>query len=112
MVDLIAGHVTFMFDILVTAMPQVEAGKVRALAVTSSKRSHYAPAIPTMSESGVKGYEEAGNDLWFGIFAPARTPAPVVDRLHAAVVKAMNSTEIGERQIGRASGRERGSQYV
>src|SRR3546814_9144819 len=50
-----------------------------------------------MSESGVKGYEEAGNDLWFGIFAPARTPAPVVDRLHAAVVKAMNSTEIGER---------------
>ena len=97
MVDLNAGHVTFMFDILVTAMPQVEAGKVRALAVTSSKRSHYAPAIPTMSESGVKGYEEAGNDLWFGIFAPAGTPAPVVDRLHAAVVKAMNSTEIGER---------------
>lgn len=97
MIDLIAGHVTFMFDILVTAMPQIESGKVRALAVTSAKRSPYAPNIPTMSEAGVQGYEQAGNDLWFGIFAPPNLPDDIAGRLHAAVVKAMNSPEIEAR---------------
>ena len=56
MIDVIAGHVTCMFDILVTALPQIRAGKVRALAVTSAKRSPFAPDIPTMAESGVAGY--------------------------------------------------------
>jgi tripartite-type tricarboxylate transporter receptor subunit TctC len=97
LVDVIAGNATCMFDILVTSLPQIRAGKVRALAVTSAKRSHYAPDIPTMRESGVEGYEEAGSDLWFGVFAPAGTPKPIVDRLNAELVKALKTPEVVER---------------
>jgi len=95
--DVIAGNATCMFDILVTSLPQVRAGKVRALAITSSKRSPYAPDIPTMREAGVQGYDEAGSDLWFGAFAPAGTPKPIVDRLHAELVKALGTPEVSER---------------
>ena len=97
MTDVIAGNVVFMFDILGTALPQVRAGKVRALAVTSARRSQYAPEIPTMKESGVDGFEQAGADLWIGVFAPPGTPPPVVQRLHAEIVKAMNAPEVVER---------------
>lgn len=97
LIDVIAGNATCMFDILVTSLPQIRAGKVRALAVTSAKRSHYAPDIPTMRESGVEGYEEAGSDLWFGVFAPAGTPKPIVDRLNAELVKALKAPEVVER---------------
>ena len=100
--DVIAGHITCMFDILVTVLPQVRAGKVRALAVTSSRRSAYAPDIPTMSESGVPGYAEAGNDLWFGVFAPAGTPRPIVDRLNAELRRALASADLS--QILKAQG--------
>ena len=95
--DVIAGNATCMFDILVTSLPQIRSGKVRALAITSSKRSPYAPDIPTMREAGVQGYDEAGSDLWFGVFAPAGTPKPVVDRLHAELVKALATPEVSER---------------
>jgi tripartite-type tricarboxylate transporter receptor subunit TctC len=97
LVDVIAGNATSMFDILVTSLPQIRAGKVRALAVTSSKRSSYAPEIPTMVEAGVAGYGEAGSDLWFGVFAPAGTPRPIVDRLNAELVKALRTPEVSER---------------
>lgn len=97
LVDVIAGNATGMFDILVTSLPQIRAGKVRALAVTSSKRSSYAPDIPTMVEAGVAGYGEAGSDLWFGVFAPAGTPRPIVDRLNAELVKALRTPEVSER---------------
>ena len=97
LVDVIAGNATCMFDILVTSLPQIRAGKVRALAVTSAKRSHYAPDIPTMRESGIDGYEEAGSDLWFGAFAPAGTPRPIIDRLNAELVKALKTPEVVER---------------
>ncbi|MDP2378747.1 tripartite tricarboxylate transporter substrate binding protein [Reyranella sp.] len=96
MLDVIAGHITCMFDILVTVLPQIQAGKVRALAVTSAKRSPYAPDIPTMAESGVAGYAEAGNDLWFGVFAPAGTPKSIVDRLNAEIRKALGSPDLGQ----------------
>ena len=86
-----------MFDILTTALPQIRSGKVRALAVTSAKRSQYAPEVPTMKEAGVAGYDEVGSDLWMGIFAPPGTPKPVADRLYAEIVKAMNAPELGER---------------
>jgi tripartite-type tricarboxylate transporter receptor subunit TctC len=89
MIDVIAGHVTCMFDILVTALPQVQAGKVRALAVASAKRSPISPDIPTMAESGVDGYTQAGNEPWFGVFAPAGTPRKIVDRLNAELRKAL-----------------------
>jgi tripartite-type tricarboxylate transporter receptor subunit TctC len=96
MIDVIAGHITCMFDILVTALPQIRAGKVRALAVASAKRSPFAPDIPTMAESGVDGYAQAGNEPWFGIFAPAGTPAATVDRLNGEFRKALGSPDLAQ----------------
>jgi tripartite-type tricarboxylate transporter receptor subunit TctC len=96
MIDVIAGHVTCMFDILVTALPQIRAGKVRALAVASAKRSPFASDIPTMAESGVDGYTQAGNEPWFGVFAPSGTPRSTVDRLNAELRKAINSQGLAE----------------
>ena len=97
LVDVMSGNATCMFDILVTGLPQIRAGKVRALAVTSAKRSSYAPDIPTMRESGIEGYEEAGSDLWFGVLGPAGMPKPVVERLNAELVKALKTPEVSER---------------
>lgn len=97
LVDVISGNATFMFDILTTALPQIRSGKVRALAVTSAKRSQYAPDVPTMKEAGVEGHDEVGSDLWMGIFAPPGTPKPIADRLYAEIVKAMNAPELVER---------------
>ncbi|HTO49430.1 MAG TPA: tripartite tricarboxylate transporter substrate binding protein [Burkholderiales bacterium] len=95
--DVVSGQLTFMFDILVTAVPQIRAGRVRGLAVTSAKRSPFAPDIPTMSESGVPGYAEAGADLWFGIVAPAGVPKPVVEKLNGELIRVLRSTTMRER---------------
>jgi len=95
--DVIAGNLTYMFDILVTSLPQVRGGKVRALAVTSATRSPFAPDVPTMAESGITGYTEAGSDLWFGIVGPAGIPKAVVDRLNAALVEAHRSPDVRQR---------------
>ena len=81
MTDVIAGNITFMFDVLITSIPQMRAGRVRALAVTSARRSPYVPEVPTMDESGVHGYAEAGSDLWFGVVGPAGIPRPIVQKL-------------------------------
>jgi tripartite-type tricarboxylate transporter receptor subunit TctC len=96
LVDVMAGNASFTFVSPVAALPHMRTGKLRALAVTSAKRSQYVPDIPTMRESGVEGYEEAGSELWFGVFAPAGTPKPIVDRLNAELVKAMESAEVAE----------------
>ena len=95
-----SGQLTFMFDILVTSVPQIRAGRVRGLAVTSAKRSPFAPDIPTMAESGVPGYSEAGSDLWFGIVAPAGLPKPIVDKLNAELIRVLRSTAMRERISG------------
>ncbi len=92
--DTIAGQITFMFDILNVAIPQSRSGRVRALAVTSSRRSPFAPDVPTMEEAGVPGYSAAGSDLWFGIMAPAGLPRPVADKLQAALVTVLRSPEM------------------
>jgi tripartite-type tricarboxylate transporter receptor subunit TctC len=92
--DTIAGQITYMFDILNVAIPQSRSGRVRALAVTSSKRSPFAPDVPTMEEAGVPGYSAAGSDLWFGIMAPAGVPKPVADKLQAALVTVLRSPEM------------------
>jgi len=92
--DTIAGNITYMFDILNVAIPQSRSGRVRALAVTSSKRSPYLPEVPTMEEAGVPGYSAAGSDLWFGIMAPAGLPKPVADKLQAALVTVLRSPEM------------------
>jgi tripartite-type tricarboxylate transporter receptor subunit TctC len=98
--DVVSGQLTFMFDILVTSMPQIRAGRVRGLAVTSAKRSPFAPDIPTMAESGVPGYAEAGSNLWFGIVAPAGVPQPIVEKLNAELIRVLRSPAMRERISG------------
>ncbi|WP_420992935.1 Bug family tripartite tricarboxylate transporter substrate binding protein [Cupriavidus sp. 30B13] len=78
--DLLGGHITMMFDNLPSALPVVKEGKLRALGVTSARRSPSAPEIPTLAEQGLPGFEA---DSWFAIFAPANTPKDVIARLNA-----------------------------
>jgi tripartite-type tricarboxylate transporter receptor subunit TctC len=82
MLDLIAGRLTFTFGTLNVQLPQVKAGKIRALAVTSATRLEALPEIPTVAESGLPGFEYAG---WLGIAAPAGTPAPIIERLQREI---------------------------
>ncbi len=95
--DVVAGNITFMFDILITSIPQAKSGRVKALAVTSDRRSPYAPDVPTMAESGVQGFSEAGSDLWFGIVGPAGIPKPIVTKLNESLIAAMRSPDMRER---------------
>ena len=81
LIDVIGGQVDVMFDVLVSALPQVQAGKLDALAITLAQRSQLVPNVPTMQEAGVKGFE-AGT--WFGLLGPAGMPADVVARLSRA----------------------------
>ncbi|MGO4156824.1 Bug family tripartite tricarboxylate transporter substrate binding protein [Cupriavidus sp. YAF13] len=77
--DLLGGHISMMFDNLPSALPVIKEGKVRALGVTSAKRSHSAPDIPTLAEQGLPGFDA---DSWFAIFAPANTPKDVIAKLN------------------------------
>ncbi len=95
--DVIAGNITFMFDILNVSGPQMRAGRVRGLAVGSMKRTPYFPDLPTMAEAGVKGFEEVGSDLWFGIMAPGGTPRPVVAKLNEALIAGLRAPDMRER---------------
>jgi tripartite-type tricarboxylate transporter receptor subunit TctC len=95
--DLIAGHIPLMFVSNVSAMPQVKAGKVKALAVTGRTRAAVAPEIPTVAESGLAGYEVYG---WYGVAAPAKTPRPVIDRLHAEIAKIARDPKMKARLAG------------
>jgi len=92
--DLVAGRVPFMFAPIGTAKPFIESGKLRAIAVSGPRRVDGLPGVPTVDESGVRGFEASG---WNGIFAPAGTPKPVVDRLHGAVVKILKGEETRRR---------------
>jgi tripartite-type tricarboxylate transporter receptor subunit TctC len=95
--DLLAGQVSLMFGNMASAMPHVRSGKLRALAVTSAKRSAAAPALPTVAESGLPGYEATA---WFALFAPARTPAIIVGKLNKEVNTLLNLPDVRERMIG------------
>ena len=97
MTDVIAGNLTFMFDVLITSIPQMRGGRVRALAVTSAKRSPYVPEVPSMDEAGVRGYNEAGSDLWFGIVGPAGIPKPIVQKLNQKLIEALRAPDMRER---------------
>lgn len=90
-VDLISGHVQLSFISAPGAMQHVEAGRLRVLAVTNAKRSVLLPAIPTISEAGLRGYESEG---WHGLFTPAGTPKPAVDRLHREFAAALRDPKI------------------
>jgi tripartite-type tricarboxylate transporter receptor subunit TctC len=92
--DLIGGQVQFDFDNMPSAWPHVQAGKLRALAVTSAKPTALAPQLQTMAQAGLPGYE-AG--IWFALFAPAGTPSPIIDRAAQAVAKATAAPAFRER---------------
>jgi tripartite-type tricarboxylate transporter receptor subunit TctC len=89
--DLIGGQVQFMFDNMPSAWPHVQSGKLRALAVTTTERSKSAPDVPTMKESGFANFDVSS---WFGLIAPAGTPPEVVNKLNAAMVKALDKPEV------------------
>ena len=92
--DLIAGQVDVMFDNLPSSIEQVRGGNLRAIAVTSLKRSVALPDVPTIDESGLQGFDASS---WFAIFAPARTPPEIVAKLNAEVLKALADPELQKR---------------
>jgi len=92
--DLIAGQVQLVFSDAPPAMPHVKSGKLRALAVTSVKRTPLMPELPTVAEAGVAGF---ALDNWWGILVPAGTPKPTIGRINAEIVKAMQMTDVKER---------------
>jgi len=89
--DLLGGQIDIMFDNMPSAIQHVRSGKLRALAVTTAKRSPELPNVPTIAEAGVPGYEATS---WFGMFAPANTPAPIVARLNTALVKVLAQPDV------------------
>lgn len=92
--DLLGNQVGLFFSGMPPAMPHVKSGKLRALAVTTSKRSPAAPDVPTMAEAGVAGFDISN---WFGVFAPAGTPDDVLNKLNAEIVKALALPDVKER---------------
>ncbi len=101
MTDLLGGQVQMMFDNMASSLPQIKAGKLKAFAVTTPKRSALAPDLPTMAEAGVKDFDVF---TWWGLFAPAGTPPELVKRLSAEVGKALAATDLREKWL--ASGAE------
>ena len=96
LVDLLAGEVQAMFSSVVAIVPNIKAGRLRALAVTGRRRAALLPEVPTLDESGVPGYE-AGS--WYGILAPAGTPQAIVVKLHEAIARALAQPEVRERLV-------------
>ena len=101
LLDLIGGTMDLMFDNLPSALPQVKSGKLIALAVTSSQRSTALPDVPTVAEAGpVKGFEATS---WFGLLAPAATPADIVNRVQQESAKALASPALKERLVSQGA---------
>ena len=98
--DLMGGQVQIMFDNLPSSLPLIKAGKLRAIAVTSLKRAPALPDVPTISESGLPGFEASS---WFGVLAPAGTPAPIVAKLNADVNKWLQSPEAREQLLAQGA---------
>jgi tripartite-type tricarboxylate transporter receptor subunit TctC len=93
-IDVISGHVPLFFDYLLTGLPHVKDGKLRALATTGAKRTPALPDLPTVSEAGVPGFEAS---LWFAFFAPAGMPKEIVDKLTKSVQDALAKPKVKER---------------
>ena len=102
MIDVSAGQVTFMFDQMTAALPLLQAGKLKLLAVTTAKRIALAPSTPTMIESGVAGFEMSS---WQAVYAPKGTPRPVVQRLSQEIQKALKQPDVQDK-LGRQMGME------
>ena len=91
MIDLVAGHVEIFVAVISTAVPQVKAGKARALAVTGSRRAAALPDVPTVVEAVLKGYEATN---WYGYVVPSATPPAIIERLHKATVTVLNLPDV------------------
>jgi len=94
MTEVLSGRIAALFSNLLTAKPLIEAGKLRALAMSGPKRVPALPAVPTVAEAGVPGYSAL---QWYGLLAPAGTPQPVIDKLAAIVAEALRAPEVRER---------------
>lgn len=90
-VDVLAGHVDLGIGSIALVAPQVRGGKLRAIAVTGNSRSHAMPEVPALAEQGFPGFSALA---WWGIFAPAGTPKPILEKFHAELVKALNIPEV------------------
>ncbi len=95
--DLISGQMQVMYPSATSVLPHIKAGKLRALAITGRQRSTLAPDIPTAGEAGLPGYEAS---IWNGILVPAGTPKPIVDQLHATIVKVVQTADAKTRIAG------------
>lgn len=101
--DLLGGHIPMMFDSTIAIMPHIKSGKVRPIAISSAKRSPLLPDVPTFAEAGIPAVESYA---WYGLFAPAKTPAPVIAKINAETVKFMKTPEFEKIRA------ETGSDYV
>lgn len=95
-IDLLAGHVALMTPNIMTPLPHVRAGRLRALGVTSAKRPQGVPDIPTIAESGLPGYEAV---QWYGVLAPAGTPGDIISRLSTEIVRALRTADVREQLV-------------
>ena len=91
MIDLLAGQIQLIFSSAPTAVPQVKAGKIRALGVTTARRSVVLPDLPTIAEQGLPGFEA---DNWYGVVTTMKTPRAIIDRLNAEIVRALHAPEV------------------
>ena len=89
--DLLAGHVPIFFAVISTAVPHVQSGRARAIAVTGDKRAEALRDVPTIAEAGIKGYSATN---WYGLLAPAKTPAPIIERLNKDLIAALKSPDV------------------
>ena len=92
--QLIGGQIPAMFDAIPATLPHMKSGKLRGLGIATLKRSQFVPDLPTIAESGYPGFEAVG---WIGIAAPAKTPAAILDKLNAEMVKIINQPDVKER---------------
>jgi len=98
--DMMGGRIHLMFDNLASALPSIKSEKVRALAMTTKTRSSFLPGLPTLDESGLKGFDMT---TWWGVSVAAKTPPAVVERLSAEILKAMDAPDMKERLRGMGS---------
>jgi tripartite-type tricarboxylate transporter receptor subunit TctC len=98
--DVLGGQVPLMFDTIITCLPHIKSGKLRALAVTSPQRSRYLPEVPTLAESGLPGFDVSP---WYGIVAPAGTPREVIVKLNAEIVKILDTPETRAQLAGQGT---------
>jgi len=98
--DVVAGQLQFQFAAQITVGSFIQSGRLRALAVTSAKRASTLPDLPSVAESGVPGFEVIN---WFGMLAPGRTPAPLVQRLHTEITTALRTPDVSDKLLAQGS---------